>query len=249
MYGSAVRPDGAPSVYFSSLKKMSPMARDTERDSTCGLIFGWPRRPRQTRPPTCAMRSASAGLLLRWWTSVSVWKEASPFSWRVPRITSLSPTLPTMQRRAARSTRATAAVVPSISSSCRARPSHSSSVRAKARRRASTGSALRAFSPSAASSVQSRSPQNSAARAPPCPSKIEKKEKLPSSGASEASREEGLDPDGVQPSTPSTALCASSISLRMFWIEWTPKVTGLPMVALGETVVVSVQRPERSPRE
>mmetsp|Transcript_137526 Transcript_137526/g.383558 ORF Transcript_137526/g.383558 Transcript_137526/m.383558 type:complete len:242 (-) Transcript_137526:416-1141(-) len=178
MYGSAMRPEACPSVYLSSLKKRSPMARETESDRTCGLIFGWPNRPRHTRPPALEIRVASDSLLFKWCTSVRARKLVTPSLSRVPRSTSLSPTLPTMQRPRVRSTSATAAVVPSMSSSARACANHSSSSCPKARRKASTGS-VRRVARSAARMSQRRSPQNSAARAPPCPSKTAKYERLP----------------------------------------------------------------------
>mmetsp|Transcript_92641 Transcript_92641/g.276282 ORF Transcript_92641/g.276282 Transcript_92641/m.276282 type:complete len:281 (+) Transcript_92641:363-1205(+) len=263
MYGSAMRPDACPSVYLSSLKKRSPMARETERESTCGLILGWPRRPRQTRPPAVEIRAASDSLLFRWCTSVRARKLVAPELSRVPRRTSLSPTLPTMQRPRVRSSRATAAVVPSISSSDLASASHSSSSCPKARRKASTGS-VRRVRRSPARMSQRRSPQNSAARAPPCPSNTAKYERLPRGASAGGGVPEPLgvaaplgasDCEGevaeprlmgrLLPSTPRTAWCASSISGRKFWMEWTPYRTGLPK----DTALVRVRLPERRPLE
>mmetsp|Transcript_56963 Transcript_56963/g.152501 ORF Transcript_56963/g.152501 Transcript_56963/m.152501 type:complete len:214 (-) Transcript_56963:376-1017(-) len=213
------------------------MARETDRESTCGLILGWPRRPRQTRPPASVIRTASDSLLFKWCTSVSALKLVVPLLSRVPRMTSLSPTLPTMQRPRVRSSSATAAVVPSISSSARASANHSSSSRANARRSASTGSE-RSVVRSAARMPQRCSPQNSAARAPPCPSNTAKYERLPSGASAGGGVPQPLgvaaplgasDCDGdvadprlmglLPPSTPRTAWCASSISGRKFWME------------------------------
>mmetsp|Transcript_22468 Transcript_22468/g.64592 ORF Transcript_22468/g.64592 Transcript_22468/m.64592 type:complete len:201 (+) Transcript_22468:390-992(+) len=199
------------------------------------------------RPPALLTRSTSASLLLRWCTSVSTLTSVCPASSQEPRMISLSPTFATMQRWPTRSTSATAAVVPSIISWLRAICNHSSSVCTSAFLNASLGSDSNSLR-SAANNSHKRSPANSAALDPAWPSKIAKYDMLPNE-ASMPSLLQGLDAEGLQPSSPKTARWASSISLRMFWIECTPYLKGLPKELRGETIVVNVRLPERRSRE
>mmetsp|Transcript_68655 Transcript_68655/g.174354 ORF Transcript_68655/g.174354 Transcript_68655/m.174354 type:complete len:265 (+) Transcript_68655:320-1114(+) len=216
------------------------MARDTDSEMTMGLILGCPSRPFQMRPPTSVMRSASDGFLLRWCTSVKVSKTGSPSVRLVPMSTSLSPMLPTTHFLVVLSIKATAAVVPSINSSSIASLCHSSSVRARALLRAACGSSSRAWRSEARSSAK-RSPENSAARAPPCPSKTAKKERLPSTGSVGETLPISLKSPLIMPRR-GFAQCASSISGRVFWMECTPYRTGHTVMLL---VMVRARLPDR----
>mmetsp|Transcript_25441 Transcript_25441/g.85088 ORF Transcript_25441/g.85088 Transcript_25441/m.85088 type:complete len:275 (-) Transcript_25441:17-841(-) len=226
------------------------MARDTDSEMTMGLILGCPSRPFQMRPPTSVMRSASDGFLLRWCTSVKVSKTGSPSIRLVPKSTSLSPMLPTTHFLVVLSIKATAAVVPSINSSSIASLCHSSSVRARALLRAACGSSSRARRSEARSSAK-RSPENSAARAPPCPSKTAKKERLPSTGSVGETLPISLKSPLIMPISVKSPLvtprrgfaqCASSISGRVFWMECTPYRTGHTEMLL---VKVRARLPDR----